>query len=299
MKSGFTHKTFKVPSPAIRVLHVLDEVRNKLTKGGNTLTKLQIEYMKALEQGRTNKARETIDQSTLDETVRSNRAKEAFNLSSLSETGRHNIATEQQAERDRLERIRSAKATDATRRAELQETGRANQAKEAENYRSNVARENENIRSNTAREVENTRSAKAREAIDIAKNVIATGEAAERIRHNMAMEAKDMAPKVTVAPSSVVNVPKQGSTPNVNVSVGSNNRSTKVDSERPTKVDSDTTSNDASPSGKTSIRDWTLNLGLFGKLEKSLESDGNGKASSHFKYTNPFGGKYERDNSKG
>lgn len=261
------------------------------------MTRLQIEYMKAKEQGRSNRAQELIGTQTLEETKRSNLARESYNLSSLAETGRHNLAQEGQAERDRAERERAAKATESIRRGELaestrshkaqeKETSRSNLAREGETYRSNVAKEAENFRSNVARETENTRSAKAREANEIARTAIAVGEAAERVRHDMAMEAKDYATKVSVGPTTL----QGGSTHTTNNTYVPSN---KAPSSRGSGFTSNSSNNgfggtSSSSKSDKNHRDWELNLGLLGSV-KSEQASGSSGSQRKFTIKNGFG----------
>lgn len=142
-----------------------------------------------------------IEYNKLRETQRANRENERL-------TGERDLAARELGKQTLAETQRSNLARES-------ETARANLAKEAETVRANLAREAETYRSNTVGEKEAERSHRASEDLKLGENVVkgtyytarAASDAArvvEQIRHNKAMELKDVAPKVTVAPSVVV-----------------------------------------------------------------------------------------------
>lgn len=126
-------------------------------KGGQNMTKNQIEYWRNVETKRNNLATEQ-------ETNRSNMAKEAetyrsnvarekethrANTTNEAETKRHNLATEQISLLGTITNMRKVSNDYNVANKQLQETERANRARETENTRSNMAREEENSRANT------------------------------------------------------------------------------------------------------------------------------------------------------
>lgn len=236
------------------------------------MTRNQIEYAKLLESRRAAQAQESLTQARDEETARSHRAGEAISSGTLKESNRHNLAAES------LEANRIAETT-RSNRAKEQETSRSNKAKEAEARRSNLARELETNRSNVARETETHRGATASEAIRIGEAATRAGELAERVRHDLAMEAKNLAPVITVGGATVNATPVQNNT----LSVPSNS----VSNLKPNTSDATAVSNRNKPyAGKgfsdqrRSVTTKTLDLGPLGEVTKSHGRDSSGKPFS-------------------
>lgn len=151
------------------------------------MTKNQIEFNKLRENIRSNRENESL-------TRKRDEAARALGINTLAEQSRHNRAGE-------------SISLDT-----LAETSRSNLARERETARSNLEKEKETHRSNVAKEAETERHQKASEAIDIGRAATAVGEAAERVRHNLVMESKDLSPKVintqtTTTPSPTATQP--------------------------------------------------------------------------------------------
>jgi len=163
------------------MLHSLVNIQ----KGGITVTRNQIDYLKHLETVRSNKANES-------ETKRSNVANEnikiEYNTQSLAETKRHNIAGEAAEGFRNRETQRHNVAGEKLEAGKVSETNRHNLFTEGisaatldETIRSNQARESETMRSNQAKEYENFRHNTSMEQVEV-------GRLNENIRHNQATE---------------------------------------------------------------------------------------------------------------
>lgn len=202
------------------------------------MTKSQIEVAKLLESKRAALAVESLRAAEVREAQRSNRAREAKDLAVLGETQRHNLQAEQvelgklgetqrharvaegQAVAELSEKHRAALRTEELRSAELTESHRRSIVSESQRD----AELTEKRRAAIATLEEQRRHAKVSERVDIGraaseaafrtaqvvlgeqqlgqKTTQEAAELAERARHNLAMELKDTAPKVTVTQTS-------------------------------------------------------------------------------------------------
>lgn len=138
-----------------------------------------------------------IQQGSLDETARHNRRGEAITLSQLGESIRHNQVSEAEIQRHN-------KAGEQAQIIQLNETQRHNLATEQETATHNRATESETHRHNVVGEATDA----SRIALD---TVTREQQMAETKRHNMAMEIKDLSPKVSVSNSQTAPVSTESS----------------------------------------------------------------------------------------
>lgn len=166
-----------------------------------------------IELQRANQAREYIQQQQAIEQHRTNVANEELTRQRNIEQERANREREQLTERNLLESIRSNVANETIKREQLNETI---------DYNDNFWKHNDRVQS----EIE--RANQANEVINIAGNVIRSGQLAELIRHNLAgetetnrhniaMELKDYNNQ-TIVYGSTATVTDSGNNPVVNPS---------------------------------------------------------------------------------
>lgn len=169
------------------------------------MTKNQIEFNKLREVQRANRIQEAQtalrDQRTHDVAT-----------AQLGEATRHNKATEIEARRHNV-------SSEGISQGQLDETRRANYAREE---------------IDTKRLAETATHNRASEVIDTGRLTLDTASQVERSRHNLAMEAKDLSPKVNVTATPSTSTPVT-----VNVTPPQGSSTTLAPQQRPNINDSD------------------------------------------------------------